>query len=53
MTSEQLKSLINTILTTLLDPALQEIEEATYIMRALNMVTVKIIERSEPTDILW
>ena len=39
------------ILSTLLDPKLQNVKNGASLLRALNVLTVKILDRSDPTHV--
>ncbi len=47
-----LKDLINSLITILLDNRLEDLEEGPQVVRSVNVMVVKIIENSDPTNVM-
>ena len=48
-----LKDLLNNLVTVLLDNRLNELEDGPQIVRSVNVLVVKIVEKSDQTNVLW
>ncbi|XP_059161081.1 cytoskeleton-associated protein 5-like isoform X1 [Physella acuta] len=48
-----LKDLMHSLLTVLLDTQVEQLEEGPQIIRTVNVTVVKIINKSDPTNITW
>ena len=48
-----LKELINNLVTVLLDNRLNELDDGPQIVRSVNVLVVKIVEKSDQTNVLW
>ena len=46
-----LKDMVQNLLVIMLDPRVQELEDGPQITRSVNVMIVKIIEKSDPTNI--
>ena len=48
-----LKELISNLITMLLDNRLMELEDGPQVVRSVNVLVVKIVEKSDQTNVLW
>ena len=48
-----LKELIYNLVTMLLDNRLMELEEGPQVVRSVNVLVVKIVEKSDQTNVSW
>ena len=47
-----LKDIVHNLLTIMLDSRLQELEEGPQVVRSVNIMIVKIVEKSDPSNIM-
>ena len=47
-----LKDIVHNLLTIMLDSRLQELEDGPQVVRSVNIMIVKIVEKSDPTNIM-
>ena len=47
-----LKDIVHNLLTIMLDSRLQELEDGPQVVRSVNIMIVKIVEKSDPTSIM-
>ena len=47
-----LKDMVHNLLTLLLDNRVEDLEEGSYIIRSVNIMTVKIVEKADTTNIM-
>lgn len=47
-----LKDLMHGLITLLLDPRVEDIEEGQQLIRSVNLLVIKVMERSDQTNIL-
>ena len=47
-----LKDIVHNLLTIMLDSRLQELEDGRQVVRSVNIMIVKIVEKSDPTNIM-
>ena len=47
-----LKDVVHNLLTIMLDSRLQELEDGAQVVRSVNIMIVKIVEKSDPSNIM-